>query len=387
MTKPACLPPSLPRPAASVKAVLLLCCTVMLMLPAFAAHAQKQETIEKSLSTQQKKAKQTEKKLNALTAQERALHKELAAAEDRMKQLERDLAKQESDLAAIERKREAAEKEHGQVLAQRRKTEQELRELLNAMWPLYMQSQAGRGGNVPDWHEADRQFEWSGRIYAAIDEKNRAIAEQEKSIAKALKTQEELARSARERLAAVNKTKDRLLRDRLQHNSKLQAVRKEKEDAEATLKNVLDVIKDLNYRMEETGGPEGEFAKMKGKLPWPARGRLAHKFAPNANPPNRGMALALSQGTEVRAVASGKVVHNDVLRGFGRVVIVMHDSAYYTLYAFLSESGLGVGQNIGRGQKLGTAGHFPRVEGPGLYFELRFHQKAINPEPWLTASN
>ncbi len=355
--------------------------------PSSRAMAADKQDLTESLKTQKKKAQKAESTLSKLTAKERNLHKELADAADRIQLLERDLDKQEDALSAIERKRADSEQEHAKLLASRRKTEAELESLLNTMWPLYMESRAGRGTSMPDWHEADRRFEWSSRIYAAIEEKNRELAEQEQAIGKILKRQEALEQNARERLTAVNKSKDRLLRDKLLYNRRLQSVRKQKEDAEATLKNVLSLIQNLNYRLEDMGKAEGKFALNKGALPWPAKGMLALHYAPDADPPTRGIGMALMAGTEIHAVAAGKVVHNDVLRGFGRVVIVMHDSAYYSLYAYLTDSALTVGQDVKRGQSLGTAGYFPRVEGTGLYFELRFHQKAINPEPWLTALN
>lgn len=367
----------------------LLCClalTVSLVSYSPASAADRNELTE-TLKKQKQRAKKAESTLTRLSAKERELHKELADAADRIQVLERDLAKQEDTLAEIERKRVASEKEHETLLTAQRKTETELEALLNTMWPLYIESHAGRGANTPDWHDADRRLEWSGRIYAAIDAKNRELAQQQNAIAEVLKKQEQLEQEARQRLAKVNKSKDGLLRDKLQYNRKLSSVRKQKEDAEATLKGVLSIIQNLNYRLEDMGTVEGQFAAGKGTLPWPAKGMLALRFAPNADPPTRGIGMALMEGTTVHAVASGKVVHNDVLRGFGRVVIIMHDAAYYSLYAYLTDSSLAVGQDVKRGQSLGAAGYYPRVEGTGLYFELRFHQKAINPEPWLTALN
>ncbi|GFM33043.1 murein hydrolase activator EnvC family protein [Desulfovibrio subterraneus] len=380
--------PVLPLQPHKIPAVFVFMLTLgMLLFTAPAIRAAGPSDIKANLKDQKQKAKKTEQTLNKLTAKERDLHKELAAAEDRIKSLERDLNSQEAALAEIEQNKAESEKSHGRLLQKRRKTEKELEELLNAMWPLYIESRAGRGANMPDWHESDRRFEWSTRVYAAINEKNRELAEQQQEIASVLKKQEELERKARERLASVNKSKDRILRDKLAYNSRLNNVRKQKEDAEASLKNVLSLIQDLNYRLETSDKPEGKFALNKGRLPWPARGMLTLRYAPAADPPTRGIGIALMNGAPVQTVASGKVVHNDILRGFGRVVIVMHDKEYYSLYAYLADSNLTVGQDVKRGQKLGTAGYFPRVEGPGLYFELRFHQKAINPEPWLTASN
>jgi septal ring factor EnvC (AmiA/AmiB activator) len=95
------------------------------------------------------------------------------------------------------------------------------------------------------------------------------------------------------------------------------------------------------------------------------------------------LSLALNKDDSVRAVSWGKVVYDDQLRGFGRVIIVFHGKDYYSLYAFLSQSRVKVGQKIEKGEIIGQCGYYPRIKGTGLYFELRFRQKAINPLLWL----
>ena len=81
----------------------------------------------------------------------------------------------------------------------------------------------------------------------------------------------------------------------------------------------------------------------------------------------------------MQSIFWGKVVHNDTLRGFGHVVIVYHGFDYYSLYAYLSETYVRNGQEVEKDEPLGVVGYYPKADGPGLYFELRFHQKPINP--------
>lgn len=140
----------------------------------------------------------------------------------------------------------------------------------------------------------------------------------------------------------------------------------------------------------DTGLSSGEVASAggtggiaKGKTPWPAKGKVVVRYAPNASPPVRGIGMALAANAEVRAVAWGKVVHSDVLRGLGYVVVLMHPKQYYTVYAHLTGSPYKVGQEVKQGAVLGRAGHYPPAGGPGIYFELRSHEKAVNPETWL----
>lgn len=121
---------------------------------------------------------------------------------------------------------------------------------------------------------------------------------------------------------------------------------------------------------------------------WPAEGaRVVEPFDPGADPPRRGIGLSVPEGAGVRAAAGGQVAHADVLRGLGRVVILDHGGQYYTIYAHLSETSVAPGDTVSRGASLGRAGYYPPAEGPGLYFELRFREKAINPGKWLAARN
>ncbi len=127
-----------------------------------------------------------------------------------------------------------------------------------------------------------------------------------------------------------------------------------------------------------------KFSDFKGSLPWPARGKVVARYAPHATPPVRGLGLKLPPDAPVQAMSWGKVVHNDTLRGFGKVIILFHGQDYYTLYAFLEQSNVRVGQDVEKDEIIGYAGYYPKAQGPGLYFELRFHKKALNPNEWLT---
>jgi septal ring factor EnvC (AmiA/AmiB activator) len=125
---------------------------------------------------------------------------------------------------------------------------------------------------------------------------------------------------------------------------------------------------------------------LQGHLPWPGHGKVVASFNPGAAPPVRGIGIEVDRKQPVQAVSWGKVVHNDQLRGFGRVVILYHGDDYYTLYAFLANSPLRMGQKVEKGETIGTTGFYPPANGPGLYFELRFGQKAVNPMDWLASS-
>ena len=345
------------------------------------------EDIRESIRHERIRARAAEEVLFDLTVEERKLNADLANTADRLTKLARDLRREESRLAEVRLKEEQAGEVHAALLKRKERAGSDLRGIVRGLWAFHVQREmVHRGRDIPTWDRADREYNWAAELYRFTDAKLEEVGERQREAAKALERQRLLASELQTRLASVNRAKDSLLGNKLGYMRRLAGVRKEKLDHEAELKRILGAIETLNYSLEKgqkvRGGP---FADLKGRLPWPAVGDVVARYGPKASPPRRGMGLRLREGAAVRAVSWGRVVHNDVLRGFGRVVILLHGEEFYSLYAYLAESHVKPGDEVEQGQSLGTAGFYPGAGGPGLYFELRFHQKAINPERWLTA--
>lgn len=343
------------------------------------------EALEQDIKQERARARQREQTLLELSREERRLHAELGASADRIQSLENALDRAEAELAAIQQEETQVQERHARLVREKKATMADLRRLLESLWPARVRNMAARGGGEAAWDTADREFTWLAALYEATGEKLEQVRGQQAAIQASLARQQELASEVRTRLAAIGVQKDDLLQDKMQFMSRLREVRREKTDLEKELQRILAAIRTLNFELEQSLIAKGApFAKLKGRLPWPARGRVVSRYDPATEPPRRGLGLAVSE-PRVTSVAWGKVMHDDVLRGFGRVIIVMHGEEYYTLYAYLAESSVKVGQEVERGAVLGTAGYYPEAQGPGVYFELRFHQKAINPQSWLTA--
>ena len=77
------------------------------------------------------------------------------------------------------------------------------------------------------------------------------------------------------------------------------------------------------------------FSSLKGRLSLPVRGELANRFGgPRADGGYtwKGLFIRSSTGGDVKAIAGGRVVFADWLRGFGNLMIVDHGSSYMSLY-------------------------------------------------------
>ncbi|OWY26502.1 protease [Herbaspirillum robiniae] len=128
------------------------------------------------------------------------------------------------------------------------------------------------------------------------------------------------------------------------------------------------------------------FASLRGQLRLPVKGDLTSKFGSRHGdgPTSRGMFIRASEGAEVRAVAAGRVVFADWLRGFGNLIIVDHGSQYMTIYGNNQSVLKRAGDVVKAGEAIATAGNSGGNEQSGLYFEMRHQGRAFDPQGWVT---
>jgi murein DD-endopeptidase MepM/ murein hydrolase activator NlpD len=88
-------------------------------------------------------------------------------------------------------------------------------------------------------------------------------------------------------------------------------------------------------------------------------------------------------GTELYAVAPGKVVYTDMLIVRGGVVVIDHGWGVYTAYDHLSEILVQSGNTVQPGQLIGLGGDTGRTTGPHLHWEVWVGGVQVNPVEWL----
>jgi septal ring factor EnvC (AmiA/AmiB activator) len=129
------------------------------------------------------------------------------------------------------------------------------------------------------------------------------------------------------------------------------------------------------------------FSRLRGKLRLPLRGELTGRYgAPRgaSGLEAKGVFIRAPQGEPVRAVARGQVVYADWMRGFGNLIILDHGDNYLSIYANAESLLKQVGDSVGTGEPLATAGASGGREETGLYFELRHLGRAFDPLGWVT---
>ncbi len=142
-----------------------------------------------------------------------------------------------------------------------------------------------------------------------------------------------------------------------------------------------------NEKVPEPGGQEGSFAGLKGGLRLPIKGELANNFGTlrfSGGPPWKGLFIRSPSGQNVRAVASGRVVFADWIRGFGNLLIVDHGQSYLTIYGNNESILKQVGDTVRTGDAVATVGASGGNTESGLYFEIRHEGRAFDPMRWVT---
>jgi len=128
------------------------------------------------------------------------------------------------------------------------------------------------------------------------------------------------------------------------------------------------------------------FASRKGKLSWPATGKLLKRYGSRQSGPMRwkGWLIDVKAGTPVKAIHQGRVVFSNYLRGFGLLLIIDHGDGYMTLYGHNQELLKDTGDWVQSNEQIARVGNTGGLTRSALYFEVRSQGKPANPKLWLS---
>jgi len=185
---------------------------------------------------------------------------------------------------------------------------------------------------------------------------------------------------ARRSLDADRRRKTALLTEIVERKETHAAYLQELQEAEARLTDLLNGLSE--------GDVAVPVAAFKGALPWPTEGRVRSTFGRHKHPKfdtytiQNGIEIEAPADAPVAAVHEGEVVFAERFKGYGLMVVVDHGGKHHSLYAHLGEARVQTGQKVAAGEVLGTVGS-TTLEGPGLYFEMRFQGRPEDPLEWL----
>jgi len=213
-----------------------------------------------------------------------------------------------------------------------------------------------------------------------------------------LKITKKRASGAEERWnATVVEVKERRAELRAERETKRQLIARVHADR-ARERSALIELETAGRALEETldnlaDRPTAEvatsFEALRGRMGPPVKGKISNKFGRQiegrfqAETFNRGVEFGARSGTKVKSVAPGHVRFAGWFSGYGQLIIVGHGDDYFTVFGHMEEIDVEPGDEVARGERLGTVGETGSLEGPKLYFEIRHGEEPLDPRDWL----
>jgi murein hydrolase activator len=210
-----------------------------------------------------------------------------------------------------------------------------------------------------------------------LSEKIAAEAEQLKALEQEQSEQVNALANARDKRKTTLAEVQSRIRSR---NDELAKAQREAQALERLVEQLRRAIEDF----PDLG--DSPFAKVRGKLPWPAKGPLLARFGQlrSGGPLKwQGVVIGTDRGAQVRAPFPGRVVYADWLPGLGLLLVLDHGGGFMSLYGHNEQLYRSVGDRVRPGDLLSAVGEAPGFGKPGLYLEIRKGREALDPLPWL----
>ena len=157
---------------------------------------------------------------------------------------------------------------------------------------------------------------------------------------------------------------------------------KEHEHKLSLLLDKLDSSRDSTDIFDDTT----PFSSLKGNLEWPVTGKLQVTFGSQRRKGTslrwQGVKIAAEAGAEVHAVHNGKIIFADWFRNLGLLVIIDHGNGYMSLYGYNQDLLKKTGDWVLAGEPIAHVGDSGGQITPGVYFEIRYQGKPLNPTLW-----
>ncbi len=372
---------------------LLLVILPLLGLPAAAQADAPLDTKKEELQQLQGRISELQTVLQSAKAQQSELSQKLQAVERkigeqtrRLRVLGDTLSRQRAQLQQLRQRRSAQEQEleaHRSLLAQQLRTayamgrQERIKILLNQQDPATI----SRIMAYYDYFNRARieQLALIEQLVGTLQETEAELTRETRRLeqlqARELQQQAELKQSRQARRAVIE-----ALSEEIRHKGQeLDGLKRN----EARLKALLQQLQQRPATPAETIQHQ-PFRTLKGRLPWPSKGRLTARFgmAKGAGLRWDGVVIAGEEGQEVRAVHHGRVAFADWLRGFGLLLIIDHGDGYMSLYGHNQSLFKEAGDWVQPGEVIALVGNSGGRLETGVYFSIRKKGKPVNPKKW-----
>ncbi len=351
------------------------------------------EQLKKELEQEKKRVEETEKKRETVLESIEDLDHKMMSSRQQRYQVERELRRKDRELEDITNQLDQV---RSRIRAGRSSIAARLR----------VQYMEGRFGYLKALFSADSPGELSRRFQylSAISREEHNLLESYRQDVAKLTDVEARRTAARDRMVTLKRSTEEKLREiqglKRQKRHFLARITRQKEayeeaiaEREREAARVDSLLRELEERRKAAAlrapRPNPGFKGFKGRLPWPAIGKVVSFFGRQKHPnfdtyvQRKGIEIRTSEGTAIRAVMDGAVAYADWLKGYGLVLIVDHQNGFFSLYAHASKILTKVGVEVQAGQVIGETGDTGMTGENTLYFELRDGAEPVDPMLWL----
>ena len=225
------------------------------------------------------------------------------------------------------------------------------------------------------------------------------------------KTNYESALNKKKRLRNEHQNESKKLdRDKKKKNDYLAQIKEDRTKLQTELKEKQNLFKEIEtlisklqndenemkkrekelakIRSEKKKSTIGNFASLKGKMPWPVEGKIIAHFGEQKNlelntvTENSGIDIKVMPGTAVEAILDGMITTITYLRGYGNLIIIDHGGGYFSVYANIEKISFAENDYI---QQYDILGYIPddKNNQSRLHFEIWGNNIKLDPEKWL----
>ena len=386
------------------------CCVAALLVCALGmqpAQSQQRDTQQIAQEAQaRQKLDQVRTEIRRISDEQRQANAQKNEASNALREQELKLADAARQMRALDQQLAAQQARVEQLLAQRTALEHKLGEQREALAALLRSAYAMGRGEELKLLLAQERTDTIGRMLAYYRYFERARVGEIDALLHDLDALAQVQAALEGETAELNRTRDARAAEVQQVEAERRERRRVLEELEASLKDrqarlaalgrdekslleLLEKLRDVFADIPKQLAGAEPFAQLRGRLQWPVRGKVVALpvGADEGERESHGVLIAAASGSEVHAVSHGRVVFADWLRGFGLLLIVDHGDGYLSLYGCNESLLKDVGDWVDAGEVIATSGVSGGRKTPGLYFELRFQGKAVDPKAWLKPSS
>lgn len=364
--------------------------------PKNAADAEKKiESLRKEIKTLTKAQRELEEKRNREAQQLRQIDQKVAQSSQNLSKVEQQIGQQTQRLETLEDEKARLENDL-------RQQKTELAALLRSAYRLGEDSELkhllaqDKLSEAARWLAYHRYFERQRQLQIGTLSKelqrlavvSEVVAQEKRSLAQKQESQKKVVASLSEQRQLRQSTVSSLEAKYKNQQARIAALGKD-EKALRSLLNKLQQVAQTSKAPAVIGRPSSTKptpkATPKNLSGWPLTGSLLAGYG-QAMPDGRrseGLLVAAPAGTSVYAVAAGRVVYADWLKGYGMLLVIDHGRGYMSLYANNDALLKEVGESVTPGERVSLVGTSGAQNRAALYFELRLNGQPQNPNGWL----